>query len=293
MRAEDGLGGEIVDDVLRVVLDHRDLLEHDLALGVDVGERRREDHVGHHVEGDVDVVVGDARVDDRRLTRGGRVQLAAHRVEQLGDLDGAVALRALEQQVLDEVRDTRARGRLVARAGADPEADRGRADAVDVLGDDALPARQRRQSVLIHARDRTRGRSGRRQPSGAERTRPRRGPPRCRRSSASRLGVTDAPRHGGTGSTAVAAAVQAAKSSRADEVRARVRARSGRGGPSDGGRSAAPPPAGSTSSPGAGRGRGRRDRREAGAARAAGRPSPARSARPASRARRPRAWRRA
>ena len=41
MRAEDGLGGEIVDDVLRVVLDHRDLLEHDLALRVDVGERGR------------------------------------------------------------------------------------------------------------------------------------------------------------------------------------------------------------------------------------------------------------
>ena len=86
MRAEDRLGGEVVDDVLRVVLDHRDLLEHDLALGVDVRERGREDHVRHHVEGDVDVVVGHAGVDDGRLARGGGVQLAAHRVEQLGDL---------------------------------------------------------------------------------------------------------------------------------------------------------------------------------------------------------------
>ena len=149
MRAEDGLGGEIVDEVLRVVLDHRDLLEDDLTLGVDVGERRRKDHVGHHVERDVDVVVGHAGVDDRRLARGGGVQLASHRVEQLGDLDGVVALRALEQQVLDEVRDAGPGRRLVARPGADPEPDRRRADAVDALGDDPLPARKRRESVRI------------------------------------------------------------------------------------------------------------------------------------------------
>ena len=188
MRAEDRLGGEIVDGVLRVVLDHRDLLEDDLTLGVDVHERRRKDHVGHDVEGDVDVVVGDAGVDDRCLTRGGRVQLASHCVEQLGDLDGTVALRPLEQEMLDEVRDTRARRRLVARAGSDPETDRGRADAVDVLGDDPLPARQRRESVLMHGVILRVADRGRRQPSGAERTRPRRGPRRCRRSRSSRRG---------------------------------------------------------------------------------------------------------
>src|SRR5262249_27236091 len=38
MPAEDRLGGEVVDEVVRRVLDHRDLLEHDLALGVDVLE---------------------------------------------------------------------------------------------------------------------------------------------------------------------------------------------------------------------------------------------------------------
>ena len=50
MRAEDRLGREIVDEILRVVVDHRDLLEDDLPLGVDVVERRREHHVGHRVE---------------------------------------------------------------------------------------------------------------------------------------------------------------------------------------------------------------------------------------------------
>ena len=131
-----------MDEVLRVVVDHRDLLEHDLALRVDVGERRREDHVRHHVERDVEVVVGDARVDDGRLARGGRVELAAHRVEELGDLDGVVAFRPLEEQVLDEVRDAGLGDGLVARAGADPEADRGRANAFDPLGDHTLARRE-------------------------------------------------------------------------------------------------------------------------------------------------------
>ena len=83
MRAEHRLGCQVVHDVLRVVLDHRDLLQHDLALRVDVAERRGEYHVRHHVEGDLDVVVGDARVDDGRLARRGRVELTAHRIEQL------------------------------------------------------------------------------------------------------------------------------------------------------------------------------------------------------------------
>ena len=143
--AENRLGREVVDEVLRVVVDHRDLLEHHLALAVDVGERRLEDHVRHRVERLLEVVVGNARVDDGRLARGRGVQLAAHRVEQLRDVLRAVAGRALEEQVLDEVGDARLRARLVARAGADPEAERDRAHAVDVLGDDPLASGERRE----------------------------------------------------------------------------------------------------------------------------------------------------
>ena len=50
MRPEDRLGGDVVDEVVRRVLHHRDLLEHDLALRVHVDERRPEDHVRHDVE---------------------------------------------------------------------------------------------------------------------------------------------------------------------------------------------------------------------------------------------------
>ena len=103
--AEDRLADQVVDELLRRVLVHRDLLEHDLALGVEVVEERREDHVAHHVERGLDVMLRDAAVDDGVLARGGGVQLAAHLVEDLGDLERAVAARALEEQVLDEVRD--------------------------------------------------------------------------------------------------------------------------------------------------------------------------------------------
>ena len=83
--AEDRLRDEVEDQLLRRVLDHGDLLEHDLPLRVEVGEGRREDHVGHDVERGLQVLVEDARVDDGVVARGGRVQLAAERVEDLGD----------------------------------------------------------------------------------------------------------------------------------------------------------------------------------------------------------------
>ena len=83
---EDRLGEQVVHEVLRRVLDHRDLLQHDLPLRVDVRERRREDHVGHHVERVLEVAVGNAGVHDRVLSGRGRVQLSAHLVEDLGDL---------------------------------------------------------------------------------------------------------------------------------------------------------------------------------------------------------------
>ena len=86
VRPEHRFRGEVVDELLRVVVDHRDLLEHDLALGVEVRERRREDHVRHHVERLLEVIVGDPRVEQRRLARRRGVQLTAHLIEELRDL---------------------------------------------------------------------------------------------------------------------------------------------------------------------------------------------------------------
>ena len=107
MLREDRRGDQVVDEVLRRVLVHRDLLEHDVSLGVHLGrvELRLEQHVGHDVERRLEVGVEDAGVDDRVLLGRGGVQLAAEAVEDLGDLHRRVARRALEQEVLDQVRD--------------------------------------------------------------------------------------------------------------------------------------------------------------------------------------------
>ena len=153
MAAEDRLRDDVVNEVLRVVVDHRDLLEHDVALGVDVLEGRVVDHARHHVERGLEPVVGDARVHERRLARRGCVQLAAETVEDLRDLLRRVRARALEQEVLDEVGDAGARVRLVARAGADPEPERDGADVRDVLRDHALAGRKGRELVRLHGRD--------------------------------------------------------------------------------------------------------------------------------------------
>jgi hypothetical protein len=161
MPAEDGLREEVVHELLRRVLVHRDLLEHDIALVIELGEPRCEHHVGHHRDRLLDVAVGHAGVDDGVLARGRRVQLGAHRVEYLGDLLRVVGRRALEEQVLDEVRDPGAVVALVAGARSDPEADRDRTDTRDALGDDALAGIELGQDVLLHGRILTR-------PAGAQ-----------------------------------------------------------------------------------------------------------------------------
>ena len=63
-----------------------------------------------------------------------------------------MALRALEQEVLDEVRDAGLAAVLVPRAGSDPVADRGRADVLEPLRDDPLPRVELAQDPVLHAR---------------------------------------------------------------------------------------------------------------------------------------------
>ena len=152
MVAEHRLGDQVVHELLRRVLVHRDLLEHDLALGVELLEQRREDHVAHHVERRLEMVVGHAGVDERVLARRRGVQLAAEPVEDLGDLERVEPLAALEQQVLDEVRDARLRRRLVARAGADPVADGDRADVVETLADHPFAGVELAERPVLHGR---------------------------------------------------------------------------------------------------------------------------------------------
>jgi hypothetical protein len=139
----------VKDLLLGIVLVHGDLLQDDLALGVDVGERGPEDHVGHHVEGIDEMLVDDPRVDRRGLLAGAGVQLGAHAVEDLIDLQRLVLGRALEQQVLQQVRQSRLGLGLIPRAGADPEAERHGPDGGHCLRHDPDAGLERRQAVLL------------------------------------------------------------------------------------------------------------------------------------------------
>ena len=149
--AEDGLRDEVEDELLRRVVHHGDLLEHDLSLGVEVVEAGSEDHVGHDVERRLQVLVEHARVDDRVVAGRGGVQLAAEGVEDLGDLEGRVGRRALEEQVLEEV-VTPAWASSSSREPAPIQRPIAPSARLERLGDDARPAVEGRQQVVLHAR---------------------------------------------------------------------------------------------------------------------------------------------
>lgn len=114
MLVEHRLGQVVVDQLRRRVLVERDLFEHDLALALEVGEQRPGQHVGHDRERLVEMLVQEARVDERVLLGGGGVELAAHLVERTGDIEGGVAPRAFEDEVLDQVGDAAEARVLVA-----------------------------------------------------------------------------------------------------------------------------------------------------------------------------------
>ena len=65
--AEHRLRDDVVDEVLRVVVHHRDLLEHHFAFRVDVGEDGVVDHPREHVERGLEPVVRHAGVEQRRF----------------------------------------------------------------------------------------------------------------------------------------------------------------------------------------------------------------------------------
>ena len=133
-----------MDQVLRVVLVHADLLQNDPPLGLYIAlvEPGVEHHVAQDVGRPVQVVVQAAGVKAGALLGGVSVDLAADGVHLLGELPGGAPLGALEGHVLDEVGGAPLARLLMAGAGAHPQAQAGRADGGDVLGDDADPVGQ-------------------------------------------------------------------------------------------------------------------------------------------------------
>ena len=105
MTAEHRRQEDVAEGVLGIVVAHRDLLEHYVALHLDVlgSTPPAQHHVGHQVDGQVHVRVEHVRVVARVLAGGESVQFTAHRVHGLGDLHRRTRRRRLEEQVLEEV----------------------------------------------------------------------------------------------------------------------------------------------------------------------------------------------
>ena len=149
----------LVDEIVRRVLDHLDFFEDDALLRVDL--RRRERRTHHHVAQQVDrerhVLVEHLDVVARVFLGRERVELAANRVDRLRDDLRRARVGALEQHVLDEVRDAALGIRLVARAAREPHADRHRSHVRHRFGDQPQPGRQRLSDDHVRPRRTRRG----------------------------------------------------------------------------------------------------------------------------------------
>ena len=97
------------------------------------------------------MLVEQARVDRRRLLAGARVDLGAHAVEDLVDLERAEAVGPLNSRCSRKCEMPASVGVLVARAGPDPEPERDRAHGGHCLGDDPDARVELGQLVLVLA----------------------------------------------------------------------------------------------------------------------------------------------
>ena len=114
---------QIVGGVLRGA----DLLHDDVLLALQLLgiERGIGQDVGQHVERERHIGLEHARVVGGGFHAGGGIEIAADRLDLLGDLARGAPRGALERHVLEQMRDAMLVGLLVAAAGPDPDAERG------------------------------------------------------------------------------------------------------------------------------------------------------------------------
>ena len=95
-----------------------------------------QDDVGEQIDGERQVLVEHLDVVAGVFLRRERVELAADRVDRLRDVLGRSRRGALEEHVLDEVRDAAVFVGLVPRAARQPDADAHRPHVRHRLGDE-------------------------------------------------------------------------------------------------------------------------------------------------------------
>src|ERR1700722_1144314 len=153
-RAQDGfaqrmifpevLGEDFVDEVIGIVLIHFNFFENDAALASDIfrGECGMQNQVSENLKSYGNIFVQNFDVEADTFFGGEGIHVAADGVDLAGDLFGGAVLGAFEDHVLDKMGDAIGLRRLVARTGFEPDADRGRADVLHLLGDNSQTVRE-------------------------------------------------------------------------------------------------------------------------------------------------------
>ena len=98
---------DLVDQIVRAVRLHLDLFEDDALFLFDVlvAKHRMEHQVREHVDGERQVLVENFGVEAHQFLGGEGIQVAADGIDRARDIFGRTAGGALEEHVLDEMRD--------------------------------------------------------------------------------------------------------------------------------------------------------------------------------------------
>ncbi len=122
---------EVEDHVLGLVHRRGDLLQDHVALAIHLGavEAGGEDDVAQEIERQAEIGAQHARVIGGGVDAGRGIEIAADRLDLLGDRLRAPPVGPLEGHVLEEVGDAMLGRALAAAAGADPQPERHGLDA--------------------------------------------------------------------------------------------------------------------------------------------------------------------
>ena len=129
---------KIENDVVGRIFGRADLLHDHMLLAAELGgiESGIGQDVGQHVQRQRNIGLHHFGVISGVLRAGGGIEVAADRLDLLGDLPRGPARRALERHVLEQMRDAVLVRLLVAAAGTDPDAERGAFEMRHGVGDD-------------------------------------------------------------------------------------------------------------------------------------------------------------
>ena len=133
-----------MDQILRIVLVHLDLFEdHLFFLGnIRVDESRSQNQVREHIERNRQVLIEHLGIEASHFLGRKGVEHSANRVHRLRDSFGCPPLGALEDHVLNEMREAVILRRFTARSRSQPDAHRDRTHVRHLLRDDYESVRQ-------------------------------------------------------------------------------------------------------------------------------------------------------